>query len=359
MVTIGMIGSHSAEEIAMAAKSAGFSTVVFCQKGREKLYTKYNRHLFDDYIILDKFKDILLEENMEQLKNLNTILIPNRSFAVYVGYDEIENDFDIPIYGNRWMLRIEDRNFEKNQYWLMKEAGMRYPRQYKPDDIPGLAIVKVQQKDKPLERAFFYVKNEKDFEEKRDRLIKEGIVDEKEFENCVIEEFVLGPRFNANFHAYALAGEIDDIDTEIDFVGFDDRVQTNLQGILNLPAKEQMKLDIAIKNEEVGHKPVTMRESKKPLVYEAAELFIEAARKRFPPGMIGLFALQGAINEFSEFVVFDISPRVPGAPIVGPTSPEMRRLSLKYNRLIESPLDLSMMEIQIAEEEDLLDKITT
>ncbi|MHA2424606.1 MAG: DUF1246 domain-containing protein, partial [Candidatus Thorarchaeota archaeon] len=52
-----MLGSHSAEEIGVAAKSNGFSTVVVCQRGREKFYAHYNKHLYDDVIVLDKFGD--------------------------------------------------------------------------------------------------------------------------------------------------------------------------------------------------------------------------------------------------------------------------------------------------------------
>ena len=75
--------------------------------------------------------------------------------------------------------------------------------------------------------------------------------------------------------------------------------------------------------------------------------------------MIGLFSLQGALTEESEFVVFDLSPRVPGAPCVGPTSPEMRRLSLKFNRTIESPLDLCMIDIATAVVEGRIDDAIT
>lgn len=37
---IGVLGSHSALEIAHGAKQENFETVVICQKGREKTYTR-------------------------------------------------------------------------------------------------------------------------------------------------------------------------------------------------------------------------------------------------------------------------------------------------------------------------------
>jgi 5-formaminoimidazole-4-carboxamide-1-(beta)-D-ribofuranosyl 5'-monophosphate synthetase len=353
--TIGMLGSHSAEEIGVSAKVHGFQTVIVCEKGREKLYTVYNKHLYDNVILLDNFSDMIRDEVQTQLQELDTIWIPNRSFSVYVGYDNIEREFRIPIYGNRRILRVEERGSIKDQYWLLKESGIRTPESFKPDNIDRLVIIKIQQKDRPLERAFFYAHSPADFERKSQSMIKQGLITEEDLKQATIEEFVIAPRFNANFQAYAMS----DYFGPLDLVGFEDRVQTNLGGLLNLPASEQLKIDIAVVNEEVGHKGVTMRESKKPLVYKAAEKLLNGVQKHFPPRMIGLFSLQGALTEQSEFVVFDLSPRVPGAPCIGPTSPEMRRLSLKYGFVIQSPLDLCMIDITKAVENGRLAEATT
>src|SRR3989304_5149101 len=85
-IRIGVLGSHSALEIASGAKQEGFETVVVCQKGREKTYTKYYGNLFNCFMLLDKFSDITKEEKVKQLTELNTIFVPNRSFSVYAGY---------------------------------------------------------------------------------------------------------------------------------------------------------------------------------------------------------------------------------------------------------------------------------
>lgn len=186
-----------------------------------------------------------------------------------------------------------------------------------------------------------------------------------------IEGCVLGQKFNADFQGWALRETFGDFD----FVGFDDRKQTNLHGILSLPANDQLSINIPIRNEEIGHYGLTMRESKKPMVYQTAEKFRRVCEKEYPPGMIGLFALQGAVAYDSDdpeqkrlvFYVFDVSPRIPGCPCVGPTSPEMRRLSLKYQSFlerykrerIEAPMDLPMLEIKYAAESNKLDKIVT
>ncbi|MDK2794828.1 MAG: 5-formaminoimidazole-4-carboxamide-(beta)-D-ribofuranosyl 5-monophosphate synthetase [Archaeoglobaceae archaeon] len=359
-VTIGIFGSHSAKEIGVSAKAWGFKTAIVVQRGRDRLYTKFNRHLYDHIIVLDSFKDMLNEEVQEKLIELNTILIPNRSFAVYVGYDGIEKKLKVPIYGNRFLLRAEERNEQKNQYYLMKKANIRFPKEFKsPEEIDRLVIVKVQQAKNPLERAFFYAVSPEDYYRQAEELLKAGVISEEGLKMARIEEYVLGARFNANFHSYALK----DVFGNFDFVGFSDRRQVNLQGFLNLPAREQLKINVPVKNEEIGHFGVTMRESKQEIVYEYAERLIEACAEEIPPGIIGLFGLQGAMayspTEELEFVVFDISFRVPGDPAIGPTSPEMRNLSLKHGVRIEDPLDLSMMEIKKAKELGRLGEVVT
>ncbi len=371
-ITVGVLGSHSAEEVGVSAKSIGLSTVVVCQKGRDELYTKYNKHLFDYVILLDKFTDIVNPEIQTKLRDYNTVFIPNRSFSVYVGYENIESRFRVPLYGNRMILRAEERNEVKNQYWLLEQAGIKTPKRFdKPEDIDRLAIIKVQQKKKPLERAFFYATNSKEYHERANSLIKGDEISEEALKKARIEEYVLGQKFNANFQGWALP----DVFSDFDLLGFDDRKQTNLHGILSLPAKDQLGINVTIKNEEIGHYGLTMRESQKPLVYDAAERFRRVCRKEFPPGMIGLFALQGAIAYNADdpeqrklsFYVFDVSPRIPGCPCVGPTSPEMRRLSLKYQWLmkqhgletIAAPMDLPLLEIKYAAEKRVLDRIVT
>ncbi len=371
-VTVGVLGSHSAEEVGVSAKSMGLPTVVICQKGREYLYAKYNRHLFDHVILLEKFSDMVNEEVQEKLRELNTIFIPNRSFSVYVGYDNIEKKLKVPLYGNRMILRAEERNEARNQYWLLEKAGIKTPKKFDdPEEIDRLVIVKVQQKKKPLERAFFYAASPEEYRKKAEELIKREVIDEEGLEKARIEEYVLGQKFNANFQGWALNEVFDDFD----FVGFDDRKQTNLHGVLSLPARDQLSIDVPIKNEEIGHYGLTMRESQKPRVYRAAEKFRRICEKEYPPGMIGLFALQGAVAYDSDdpeqrrlaFYVFDVSPRIPGCPCVGPTSPEMRRLSLKYREIlerygcerIETPMDLPLLEIKYAAENHELDRIVT
>ncbi|MGQ9597462.1 MAG: DUF1246 domain-containing protein, partial [Thermoproteota archaeon] len=197
-ITIGVLGSHSAEEVGVSAKSFGFRTLVVCQKGREALYAKYNKHLFDHVIIVDRFSDMVREDVQEEMRRLNTIFIPNRSFSVYVGYDKIEKNLRIPIYGNRMILRAEERNEERNQYWLLEKAGIKMPKKFnRPEEIERLVVVKVQQKNKPHERAFFYASSPEEYYGRADELIRKDVISEEGLGKARIEEYVLGQKFNA------------------------------------------------------------------------------------------------------------------------------------------------------------------
>ncbi len=317
-VRVGVLGSHSALEIASGAKQEGLETVVVCQKGREKTYTKYYGSLFDHVVMLDKFADIASASNVKKLQDLCAVFVPNRSFSVYAGYEAIEEKFAVPLMGNRAMLRTEERNTPRNQLYLLQKAKIATPKTFKsPSEIDRLAIVKVPEKTRAIERAFFYASSPEEYEKTAAKRVKQGIITREALQQAVIEEYVVGAKFNANLFWSPLTNEID-------LLGFDRRIQTDLDGVLDLPAQEQLELNIPTQNIEIGHMGATMRESQIEKIFEAAEKFVETCRKEYPPGMIGLFALQGAITKDLEFYVFDVSPRVPGCPCVEPTSPYMK-----------------------------------
>jgi 5-formaminoimidazole-4-carboxamide-1-(beta)-D-ribofuranosyl 5'-monophosphate synthetase len=348
-IYIGVLGSHSALEIASGAKQEGFKTVVVCQSGREKTYARYYRNIFDKFIILDKFADITAPEVVKQLTDLNTVFVPNRSFSVYAGYEAIEQKFTVPLLGNRYLLKTEERTAPKNQLWLLKEAGIKLPRAFKsPAEIDCPAIVKVAEKGRTIERAFFYASTPEEYEQEAQKRIKAGIITREALNQSVIEEYVIGAKFNANYFWSPLTDDID-------LLGFDRRIQTDIDGVLDLPAKEQLELNIPTQNIEIGHMGATLRESQLEKIFEAAERFVSVCKKEFPPGMIGLFALQGAITKDLEFRVFDVSPRVPGCPCVEPTSPYM-----KYKYGVEvGPGKRVAMEIKRAVRKHRLAEVVT
>jgi 5-formaminoimidazole-4-carboxamide-1-(beta)-D-ribofuranosyl 5'-monophosphate synthetase len=345
---IGVLGSHSALEIAYGARQEGVKTVVVCQKGRENVYSRHYRNLFDEVIVLDRFSHMVRDEVQEKLRDLHTIFIPSRSFSVYLGYNAIEKKFLIPLMGNRWMLRMEERTASPNQYDLLHAANIKVPKMFDSiEDVDRLVIVKVMEKD-GIERAFFLASNPKELKKRAEGMVESGLIEKGDMDKATIEEYVLGAKFNANFFWSPLSNEVD-------LLGFDRRIQTNYDGYMDLPAKEQLGIDVTIRNIEIGHYGATMRESQISKIFIAGEKFVEASKKEAPPGMIGLFALQGAVDKNLDFYVFDLSPRIPGCPCVETTSPYMK---YKYGHEV-GPGRRVAMEIKRASKEGRLGDIVS
>ena len=105
---IGVLGSHSALEIMDGAKDEEFETVVFCQKGREVPYQRFNR-IADQIKIVNKFKDMASSANQKLLRDTDTLIVPHRSLTAYLGYDILENRLKVPIFGNRKLFQAEER----------------------------------------------------------------------------------------------------------------------------------------------------------------------------------------------------------------------------------------------------------
>ena len=220
-ITIGTIGSHSALDIMDGAKDENIRTLCICQKGREIPYQRFKR-LTDEIILLDRFSDIMSSENQKKLQQLNTIMITHRALTAYLGYDNIENNLEIPIFGNRLLLRAEERNTIRNQYYLLEKANIRHPRIYKnPSEIDGPALVKVQEAKRKLERAFFIVSSYEDYKRKAKLKVEQGLIKEEDLNSAVIEEYIVGTYFNFNFFHSPLTGETE-------FLGIERRLQTNL-----------------------------------------------------------------------------------------------------------------------------------
>ena len=305
---IGVLGSHSALDVCDGAREEGFRNLIICQAGREKTYTKYfkntgNFGLVDDTIVLPKFKDILKTE----LKDI--LFIPNRSFACYVGLDDIEEKFEVPIVGSRNLLRSEDRGEEKDYYWLMEKANLPHPEKIeKPEDIDSLTMVKLPHAQKRLERCFFTCSSYKEFLEKSEQLLKLDVITREDLENARIEKYIIGVVFNLDFF-------YSPIHDRIELLGIDNRYETSLDGHVRLPAGQQITL-----NEEeaipeyiiCGHNSITLRESLLEKVFPLAEKYVEATKELFSPGIIGPFCIQTCIDKELNFYIYDIAPRIGG-----------------------------------------------
>ena len=347
-VRIGVLGSHSALEVMDGAKEENFQTIVFCQRGREEPYKRFRR-IADDITILNEFKDMASAKNQKLLRDTNTIIVPHRSLTVYLGYKVLEDSFKVPIFGNRKLFQAEERTAKRNQYFLLEKAKIKFPKLFKnPKNINKPCIVKVQEKNRPLERAFFTVSSYKDYLEKSEAKIKQGIISRKDLEKSSIEELAIGTYMNFNyFHT--------PISEQVDFIGIERRLQTNVHDFNALPAKQQMDINIDLQNIEVGHTPASIRESLLEKVISMGDKFVEAVRREYAPGIIGPFSLQSVITKDLELVVYDVSLRVPGNPIVATTSPYTK---YQYGQTFGVGRRIAM-EIRRAQEEERLDEIVT
>lgn len=353
--TIVVLGSHSALDVCRGAKDLGFKTLVICQKGREKTYQKYYKNIVDECLVLDKFADILKPEIQKKLLEKNAIFIPHRSFEVYVNdYNAIEKKFKVPMFGNRFLLRAEERTEKPNQYDLLDGAKIRYPKQFKnPKDIDRLCIVKVLEKERGFERAFFLVNNYKEYLSKSEQRITKGEITRDSLKNAVIEEFIVGVQVNFNFF-------YDPLNKRLELIGTDTRRQTNHEGLSKLsPEYQQQFRDTGgrIKYEEAGHFAVTVLESLLEDAFAIGERFVKATQQLYKPGVIGPFALQTVITAGppkKEIIVFDVSPRMPGSPgiFATPYSGYLFGENLSMGKRVA-------MEIKDALEKGMLKKILT
>ncbi|MBI2315305.1 DUF1297 domain-containing protein [Candidatus Daviesbacteria bacterium] len=318
-ITIAVLGSHSALDVCRGAKDMGFKTLVVVQRGRDKTYSRYYKSngdlgIVDEVIELEKFSGILKPEIQKQLLDRNCIFIPHRSFEVYINdYNAIETKFKVPMFGNKFLLKAEERGVKPNQYDLLDEANIRYPKQFKdPKDIDRLCIVKVLEKERGFERAFFFAQSFEEYQIGVTQGLGLGKFTLEQIEKCVIEEFVVGVQVNFNFFYSPLS-------SKVELIGTDTRRQTNIEGLTKLPGiyGQELVKKIDVKYEEAGHIAVTVLESLLEDAYAMGEKFVEASQKLIPPGVIGPFGLQTMITAGppkKEIIVFDVSPRMPGSP---------------------------------------------
>lgn len=358
-ITIAVLGSHSALDVCRGAKDLGFKTLVIVQKGRDKTYARYYKSdgklgCVDEVIELENFKDILSERIQKQLLDRNCIFIPHRSFEVYINdYDAIEKKFKVPIFGNRFLLKIEERGVKPNQYDLLDKAVIKYPKPFKSfQDIDRLCIVKVLEKERGFERAFFLADSASTYRTQASMLVGNNKITEDSLKKAVIEEYIVGVQVNFNFF-------YDPINKRLELLGTDTRRQTNIEGMTRIPMdNQQIALrKTPIKYEEAGHIAVTVLESLLEEAFDLGERFVKASQEISAPGAIGPFALQTVITPGppkKEIIVFDVSPRMPGSPgiFATPYSGYLYGQNISMGKRVA-------MEIKEALEKGELEKILT
>jgi 5-formaminoimidazole-4-carboxamide-1-(beta)-D-ribofuranosyl 5'-monophosphate synthetase len=317
------VGSHSALDVADGAAAEGFRTLVLCQSGREKTYAQYFRSrrdaagqllrgCVDDVWTYSSFAEIAKPEVQEHLRSSSALLVPNRALSSYLPLEVLEDQLRVPLVGSRALLRIEERSERENYYTLLERAGIRTPQRIAdPSAIDGLAMVKLPHARRRLERGFFTAASPSEFDQKRRALLASGTIRAEDLGAARIERYVLGPVFNFNFFFSPLVPRAQGLE----LLGVDERRESSLDGLVRLPAAQQMELGAVAATPEytvVGHGTLTVRESILEEVFRIGERFVDAARSFRPPGVIGPFCLQSCLDADGAPTVFDVAVRIGG-----------------------------------------------
>jgi 5-formaminoimidazole-4-carboxamide-1-(beta)-D-ribofuranosyl 5'-monophosphate synthetase len=320
---VAAIGSHSAIDIADGAVTEGFRSLVIAQTGRAATYARYfatvrgpdgarRRGCVDDVWTLPTFAGILDPAVQERLRAEGALLVPNRALSSYVPLDAIESELEVPIVGSRRLLRIEERTERENYYTLLADAGIPIPAPIAgPDAIDRLAMVKLPHATRRLERGFFTAASPAEYRAKAAALRARGTISDADLAAARIEAYVLGPVFNFNFFFSPLVPRAEGLE----LLGVDERRESNLDGLVRLPAAQQLELPESARIPEyivVGHGSLTVRESILEEVFRLGERFVDAARARAPPGIVGPFCLQTCLDAEGHPTVFDVAARIGG-----------------------------------------------
>ncbi len=299
-ITIATLGSHTALHILRGAKQEGFKTAVVCEEGKDVPYKRFG--VADEFIYVDEYKDIVREDIQEQLRAMNAIVVPHGSFVAYAGLSNVEDKFVVPMFGNRDILRWEaERDLERD---MIMNAGIRMPRKYDgPEDIDKTVMVKF-----PGARGgqgYFICSSFDEFQEKIEEMKSRDWITDDDVADAHIEEYVVGTNFCIHYF-YSVLND------EVEVLGMDSRYETNIDGIVRIPAADQLEANISPSYVVSGNHPVVIRESLLPQVFKNGDNLVASAKELVKPGMNGPFCLQCLVNDDREIVIFEMSARIDG-----------------------------------------------
>jgi len=84
---------------------------------------------------------------------------------------------------------------------------------------------------------------------------------------------------------------------------------------VRIPAVQQLTLGEDQRLPEyivVGHNSATLRESSLRDAFDLAERYVKATQEHYPPGILGPFTLQTAVDKELRFWIYDVAPRIGG-----------------------------------------------
>jgi 5-formaminoimidazole-4-carboxamide-1-(beta)-D-ribofuranosyl 5'-monophosphate synthetase len=370
-LALACVASHSGLDVYDGAADEGFRSIAIAQEGRDDVYARYFRTLrdadgrrirgcVDETWTYPQYAGVMAAKQQKRLRDTNALWVPNRSWTSYCDLDACEDEFAVPMIGSRNLLRTEEREEQRDYYWLLAKAGLPFPPKVaSPDDIDRLCIVKLHHAKKKLERGFFTAASKKEFDAKADALRKQGVIDEASLANARIEEYVIGPVFNLNFFYSPVSAKTKEAEP-LELCGIDWRFESSLDGHVRIPAPQQMTLpehQIIPEMTVVGHNSATLRESLLGKAFALGEAWVKAAAEHYPPGIIGPFCLQTCVDKDMKFWIYDVAPRIGGGTNVHvatghPYGNALWRTNMSTGRRIA-------VEVRRAVEQDALAEMVT
>ena len=341
MAAIATLGSHCALQVLKGAKDEGLKTILVSEKKREKLYRRFG--FIDELVLVDSFAEILDNKCISLLEKNNAILVPHGTLIAQMSSKDIES-IKTPIFGNKYILKWESDRALKEK--LMRQANLDVPKTISnPKEIDRLVIAK--RHGAAGGKGYFLTTNEKDYEKKRDKLIKQGVI--KGDSDLYLQEYVSGVLAYLQYFYSPLK-------EKIEFFGIDQRHESDIEGLARIPAQEQMDIDNVPSFNIIGNSPMVLRESLLDKVYSMGEEFVLASKKLVPPGMNGPFCIEGVYDENANFRTFEFSARiVAGTNLYMDGSP--------YTTLIyDEPMSMGRRiarEVKEAEKANQIEKIVT
>lgn len=304
-LAIGTLGSHSSLNIFKGAKEEGFRTVCICKEKDAIMYQKYP--LVDEIIIVKDFSELLNAKLQERLRKLNVVLIPHGSFTAYLSTEELTDNLNVPMMGNRKLLDWE-ANRKSQEEWL-RLAGLRLPATFEsPDDIDRLIIAKLQ--GAKGGRGYFLANSPKGFYKKADEMIKRGLIAKDDIEKIHLQEYALGVNVYPSYFSSIL-------NEDVELLAMDRRYESAVDSIGKIPAQEQLEIEVIPTYTVVGNFPIVLRESLLPEIMRMGENVHKKARELAPPGIIGPFCLETVITDDLKIFTFEISARIVAGTNVG------------------------------------------
>jgi 5-formaminoimidazole-4-carboxamide-1-(beta)-D-ribofuranosyl 5'-monophosphate synthetase len=94
-------------------------------------------------LIVKDFTELLNEKLQERLRNLNVVLIPHGSFTAYLSTEQLTDNLNVPMMGNRQLLHWE-ANRKSQEEWLRQAGSDCQPHSNRQTTSTALSSPKLQ-----------------------------------------------------------------------------------------------------------------------------------------------------------------------------------------------------------------------